>query len=143
MCTLSSARFGRYSRASWVSFGGGGGAGFGPNVYHASAPASSTPARPTTMPMGEILTSGNRHLSDHDRRRRNGAAELKIITDLRHSRQHLLQRARDRDFRNGKRQLAIANPDPHRAARIIPRHRIDTAADQFGHKKSVRDPAQH
>ena len=42
----------------------------------------------------------------------------------------------------GKRQFAVADPDAHRSARIIARNGIDTAADQFGHKKSVFHAAQ-
>ena len=71
-------------------------------------------ASPMTMLAGEILTSGNGHFSDQNGRGGDGTAEFEIVADLGDAVQHFLQRARDGDLRNRKRQFAIADPDARR-----------------------------
>src|SRR5450631_1422309 len=117
MCTLLKARLAIYCFASAVSTGGGGGGGFGPNVSQPNAPRIRINASAMTMLAGEILTSGNCHFSEHDGRGGDGAQEFQVVADFGDAVQHLLQRARDRHFRNRKSQFAIANPHPHRSAR--------------------------
>src|SRR5581483_1111664 len=140
---MESARLARYAFASWVSFGAGGAAGFGPKVSQLNAPRISTPASAMTIVAGEILTSGNGHLSDHNGRGGNRTAEFQIAADFCYSVQHLLQSARDCDLRNRKRQLAVAYPDADSSARVIAGNYIDAAADQFSHIEAVLHAAQN
>src|SRR3954453_15531362 len=108
--TLLNVRLLTYCFASTVRTGGGAGSGLGPNVSQPKAPRIKINASAMTMPAGEILTSGNGHFSEHDGRGRNGAQEFDVAADFGNAVQHLLQRAGNRHFGNGKRQFAIFDP---------------------------------
>src|SRR5690242_5571584 len=103
----------------------------------------NTSTRPMTMTTGGMLAcffsgdaslfAANGHLPNLECRRGEGAAELQVGAYRLQAHQHLLQRARDRNLRDGEGQFAVADPQPRRAARVIARYDIDAEADQFRH----------
>src|SRR5438067_2940272 len=141
--TLLRSRLLRYCFASAVRTGGGGGGGFGPKVSQPNAPRIRIMASAMTMLAGEILTSGNGHFSEHNGRRGYRAEKLEIVADFGDTIQHFLHRAGDGHLRHGECEFSIADPDADGAARIIARDSIDTAANQFGHIKSIFNAAEN
>src|SRR5690242_8565122 len=86
-----------------------------------------------------VLFPANGHLSNLDGGRRNGAAEIQVGANGFETHEHLLQIPRDGDFGNREGQLAIADPESRRAARIITCDNVNAKAHQLGDVEAVGD----
>ena len=72
-----------------------------------------------------------------------GAAHDRIRADRDDMVEHLLQRARDRDFFHRILDLAVLDPEARRAARIVARHVVDALPHQFGQQQARAELLQH
>src|SRR5258708_38223696 len=90
---------------------------------------------------GLALSAANSHLPDQKRGSGHGAAKLQVGTDSFHIHQHIIQISSDCNFGDGKSQLAIANPEAGRAARVVARNDVDARPDRFGHIEAVPNAA--
>src|SRR5262249_13231684 len=79
------------------------------------------------------------HSSDEHGGRGCPVAEDEVVTDPFNGLEHLEQVARDRDFLDRVRQLAVVDPEPDRAARIVARHAVDPEADQLRDVEALLD----
>ena len=70
-----------------------------------------------------------------DRRRGDGAAEPQIVSHHLDVAEHVEEVAGDRDLLDRVRQLAVLDPEPGGAARVVAGHRVDAEADQLRHER--------
>src|SRR5690349_14321710 len=92
---------------------------------------------------GPALSAANSHLSASKRGRAHRAAKLKVRAHGFHTHEHVIQSSGHCTFRDRKGQLAIANPEAGRAARVVAGDDVDTGPDQFGHVEAVGNPRQN
>src|SRR5262249_51621163 len=136
-----------YSRASCVNGGNAGGGALDArsrNRKPATPASSTTPitmANVGTPAFGAVgptaLSTANCHLSQFDCRRGAPPPELQVAADRLDAHQHLREIPRDCHLAHRERQLAVANPQAGRAARIIAGHDVHAEAHQFGDVESV------
>src|SRR5271157_771662 len=86
---------------------------------------------------GTFLFAANGHLSNLERGSRHGASELQVRSYGFQVHEHVLQVAGDGNLGNRKCQLAIADPQARRAARVVAGYDVDAEAHQLGYIEPI------
>src|SRR5262245_20383689 len=99
-------------------------------VSRTSAKAGSCRWQWVSMIIGASVP-GHHHPPDQERRRDGAVAQDQVVADAFDRREHLEQIAGHRHLFDRIRELAVLDPEPGRAPRIVAGHAVDAEADQL------------
>src|SRR4029077_4604125 len=89
------------------------------------------------MPRGVSSGPRHRHPADQERWRAGAVPEHEVVSHSLDGVQHVEQVAGHRDLLHRVRQLAVLDPHPHRAPRVVAGDAVDPEADQLGDVEAV------